>query len=149
MGVVPIIKAVATGCEIFHLIDRDDHANADVSALEQSGVRVLSRRHIECFLYDDEVLADLCARNEHDDFIQAVLDDKAGALAAAVERGNPEDDVKSAAGTIYNSLKQRLSLTRVGNDAKAFERNVLAPLLQPGMKVYEELKNCIFSSASA
>jgi hypothetical protein len=45
-------------------------------------------------------------------------------------------------------VKRRLSLTGVGNDAKAFERNVLARLIQPGMQVYEELKESIFGLSS-
>ncbi len=46
---------------------------------------------------------------------------------------------------IYVKLKQRLSLTGVGNDAKAFERNELVPLIQPGMQIFDELKASIFS----
>ena len=52
--------------------------------------------------------------------------------------------MKSAAGLIYNKAKQRLSLTGVGNDAKAFARNVLAPLITPDMSVYKELRAAIF-----
>lgn len=76
--------------------------------------------------------------------MEQVLAAKQKAICESVARGNPKDDIKSAAGQIYNQTKHILSLTRAGNDKDAFARNTLAPLLRPGMKVYEELKSDIF-----
>lgn len=45
------IKAIASGCMVTRLVDRDDHARQDVQKLQSQGLRVLSRRHIECFLW--------------------------------------------------------------------------------------------------
>jgi hypothetical protein len=59
-------------------------------------------------------------------------------------RGNPPDNVKSAAGDMDTKAKSRLGLTGVGNDQMAFARNKLAPLLKAGMAVYAELKNSFF-----
>lgn len=142
------IQALVTGCKVVQLIDHDDHAPADVAAFERQGIRVLSRRHLECFLYDDSVLGALCKEHDRPELVPAVLEDKRDALAAIEAQGRPADDLKSAAGTIYVKVKRRLSLTGVGNDAKAFERNVLARLIQPGMQVYEELKESIFGLSS-
>jgi predicted ATPase len=139
------IQALAAGCKVLRLIDRDDHSPSDVTNLESHGIRVLSRRHLECFLYDDSVLTALCENRGQQGLVPEVLHDKKDALAASAARGNPPDDVKSAAGMIYTKVKQRLLLTAVGNDPKAFERNVLAPLIQPGMSVYQELTECIFA----
>lgn len=139
------VKLLAPGCNVVRLIDRDDHACSDVAAFEKQGIRVLSRRHLECFLYDDSVLTALCNKYRRPELVPDVLQDRRDALAAVAAKGRPVDDVKSAAGMIYVKAKQRLSLTGVGNDAKAFERNVLAPLIQPGMPVYKELKDSIFA----
>jgi predicted ATPase len=140
------IGAMVSGCKVIRLIDRDDHAPSDVPALEKQGLRVLSRRHLQCFLYDDSVLTALCEKVGKPECILDLLRDKKEALALVMAQGKPADDVKSAAGVIYAKAKQRLSLTGVGNDARAFERNVLAPLVQSGMEVYEELRASVFDS---
>ena len=142
------IPAVAAGCKVMRLIDLDDHAPADVAAFEKQGLRVLSRRHIECFLYDDSVLEALCGKYNRTDLVADLLQARQDAIATVVAQGKPADDVKSAAGMIYTKAKQKLALVGVGNDPKAFERNVLAPLILPGTPVYEELKACIFTSPS-
>lgn len=138
------IQALVSGCEVSRLVDRDDHAPTDVEALESQGIRVLSRRHLQCFLYDDEVLAALCAKYGRSELAGVLQQDKADAISAIIGQRKPADDMKSAAGMIYNKAKQRLSLTGVGNDARAFERNVLSPLLQRGIRAYDELKASIF-----
>jgi hypothetical protein len=142
------IQALVSGCEVARLIDRDDHSSEDIAALENKGIRVLSRRHLQCFLYDDEVLTALCCKYGHPELAVGLLQDKINAVSEVVAQGKPADDIKSAAGMIYVKTKQRLSLTGVGNDARAFERNVLSPLLQRGMRVYDELKASVFESSS-
>jgi hypothetical protein len=138
------IQALTSGCKILRLIDRDAHAVSDIGAFQNQGINVLGRRHLECFLYDDSVLTALCNKYGHPELATVVLQDKMEALSEIAAQGRPMDDVKSAAGMIYAKAKQRLSLTGVGNDAKSFERNVLAILIQRGMPVYEELKASIF-----
>jgi hypothetical protein len=59
-------------------------------------------------------------------------------------RNNPPDDVESAAPTIYSFIKRQLGLTSCGNDQMAFARSVLAPLMKPGVRAYEELREDIF-----
>ena len=58
--------------------------------------------------------------------------------------GDAVDDLKPASGDIYNACKDFLELTNPGNDTKTFMRDTLAPLIKPGMSVYDELKNDIF-----
>lgn len=141
------ITTLVPGCEVLRLIDRDDHSPKDVANFQKVGIRVLSQRHIECFLYHDSVLTALCEKHGQPDLTVNVLQDKKDALAQVVAQGKPADDVKSAAGIVYTNVKKRLSLIGIGNDPKAFERNELAPLIRRGMPVYEELKACIFPSA--
>ena len=56
----------------------------------------------------------------------------------------PPDDLKRACGKIYNTCKMILRLTQCGNDAKTSMRDTLAPLIKPGMFVYDKLKVDIF-----
>lgn len=146
LGFVAALPSIAKGMIVHRLIDRDDHSPNDVANFGRQGISVLSRRHLECYLFDDEVLSAFCASINRPGDIAAVLVEKAAAIAASVARGNPPDDVKSAAGTIYSDIKKRLGLTGVGNDTRAFQREKLAPMLRPGMAVYEELKRSIFST---
>ena len=62
------------------------------------------------------------------------------AIQKSKERGNPEDDVKSASGEIYNEIKNLLSLTQCGNNTEAFMRDTLAPLITTEMYLYKQLK---------
>jgi energy-coupling factor transporter ATP-binding protein EcfA2 len=144
LAVAACIAAIAHGCTVDRLIDRDSHSPSDIAQLRAQGFRILSRRNLESYLYEDEVLMALCTRAGKSAEIANLLADKKAALAGSTARFNAPDDLKSAAGEIYNAAKQRLVLTNPGNDARAFARNMLAPLIEPGMKVYEELRNDIF-----
>jgi len=144
LGLAAVLPKVAAGMKVTRLIDHDDHAQPDVQKFNQDGIRVLRRRHLEAFVYDDEVLTELCMSVGKAESVTEVIAAKEKAVADSVGRGNPPDDVKSAAGTIYNEAKRILSLTQVGNDQMAFARSTLAPLIKPGMAVYEQLKGDIF-----
>jgi hypothetical protein len=146
LAIVAGIRALTSGCAVLRLIDRDDHGADDIQEFSAKGISVLSRRHLECYLYDDEVLAALCSKEGKPGEVAGLLQDKRDAVAESIGRGNAADDVKSASGPIYVRARQRLSLAGAGNDAKAFARNVLAPLITADMLVYRELRSCIFGS---
>jgi predicted ATPase len=139
-----VFPKVINGIEIRRLIDRDDHSPQDIAGFKQSGQRVLRRRHIESYLYDDEVLRALYEREDRLADFPAAQAAVAAALSNSGDRGNAKDDVKSAAAEIYNFLRKHLTLTAAGNDHLAFARNILAPLLRPGMQTYAELEADIF-----
>ena len=67
----------------------------------------------------------------------------------ATRSSDPRDDLKPASGEVYVACKRILGLTQCGNDAKEFERETLAPLVKPGMAVYEELKRDVFGRDEA
>jgi hypothetical protein len=71
---------------------------------------------------------------------------KQDALDDSVRRGNPTDDVKSAARPIYVGVKQVLGLTRCGNNSDAFCRDTLAPLMTPETAIYRQLYADIFDN---
>jgi len=62
LALAAAVKVIASGCTVLRVVDRDDRSPQDVLDLQNQGVTVLSRRHIECFLYDDEILTALRKR---------------------------------------------------------------------------------------
>jgi predicted ATPase len=139
-----VFPEVISGVEVSRLIDRDDHAASDIADMSSAGLTVLSRRNIESYLYDDEVISKLYDNNGRSADIANALAQKASFLAASVARGNPPDDLKSAAPQIYDFLKRDLGLTGCGNNQMAFARECLAPLIEPGMATYSALETDIF-----
>lgn len=135
---------VIKGIAVRRLIDRDDHSPLDQAEFKGEGIWTLSRRHIEAYLYDEEILRSLCDTRGHASAFSALKAARESAIANSVARGNSTDDVKSAAPDIYRATKSILQLTAAGNDQLAFARNALAPLVRPGMTVYMELRRDIF-----
>ncbi len=142
LALMQAIEALVKGTNVIRLIDQDDRSPQQIGDLKEQGVRVLRRRNIECYLFDDEVLSALCEKESKSAKVDDLLRAKEDALANVL----PKNDVKKAAGGIYNSAKNILDLKQPGNNWKFFARDILSPLLQPGMTVYEELKEDIFGS---
>ena len=140
------IEALVRGVKIIRLIDRDDRSAQEIAKLEQEGVRVLSRRHLESYLFDQEVLTALCQSKAQPSKVADLLQDRELEIQASITRGNPPDDIKSAAGGIYVAAKKHLQATGMGNDWRAFMRDTLAPLLKAPMQVYDELRRDVFGS---
>lgn len=137
---------IIPGIKILRLIDRDDHSPQDALEMDaKEGIRTLSRRHIESYLYDEEVLASLYLNKGRILGFTKLQAARDRALADSCSRGNPVDDVKSAASEISLFIKGDLKMVAVGNDQMAFARNVLAPIIKPGMQVYAQLKRDIFN----
>ena len=144
-GLAETLHRLISGIEIVRLIDRDDRSPNEVAEEKQKGVRVLSRRNLESYLLDDEVLQMLAAAERKPEKTQELLKEKETILAKRTNR--PTDDLKPVRGEICEVCKKALGLTQRGNDADAFMRYTLAPLIQPGMTVYNELKRDIFGIA--
>lgn len=144
LGIAAALPKIANGMKIKRLIDLDDHTSTDVADFNEKGITVLGRRHLESYLWDDEVLTALCNSLGKSAEIPSVLAEKEQAIADSVSRGNMADDVKKAAGTIHQKIKRILSTGQLGNDPASFARDTLAPLIKPGMSVYDELKTDIF-----
>ena len=99
-------------------------------------IRVLSRKHLECFLLYDELIKKLCKEKGHPEKEAECLAAKKEAIDNSVQqRGNPRDDIKSASGEICNGLKKILRLTQCGNKTHSFLRDTMAPLLTPKKKL--------------
>lgn len=141
-----ILKELLSHTKLLRLVDCDDKTEQEVNECLHRGIRVLQRRHLESYLFDDEVLSKLCESTNHADKIDQVLQAKMDALTQSESRGNPRDDVKSAAGDVSVSVKRILNLTQAGNTLDAFMRDTLTPLISEDTKVYRELEACIFGA---
>lgn len=144
-GVGRAISTIVSGTEVVRVVDRDNRSAQEVVEARGNGIRVLSRRHLEAFLLDDEVLEALCTSVGKAQDTQAVLALKSPAIEASVARENDPDDIKSAAGDIFNGARRILGRPQLGNTTEAFLCDTLAPLIVPGMAVYEELKTDLFA----
>jgi hypothetical protein len=134
------LSRILPAAKIVALADRDDKSETEVREWVERGDLVLAERNIESYLFADDVIEALVTREGKQDLLSDALEIKASAIANSVARKCPSDDLKSAAGEIYNKLKGLLGLQRAGNNTDAFMRDTLAPLIVPGMPSYEKLK---------
>ena len=97
---------------------------------------------IESYLLDDEVLTKLCEDHGVPDKINDLLTAKQNALDS---RGlKASDNLKPIVQQIHGAAQTVLKSANLGNTRESFMMDVLAPRIQPGMKVYEELQEDIF-----
>lgn len=140
-----VLKNLMPRTKIVKLLDRDDRSDQEVQGLNQDGIYVTTRRNIESYLLDDEVLEEYLKSIEKHEKLADVLRIKAEALQASIMRGNPNDDLKSASGEFFTKFKQELGITRIGNRADTFLKDTLAPVIKPNMKVFEEIEGMFVS----
>lgn len=141
---VKMLSNILKSSTLIKFIDRDDKSDAEILELLEKGVKTSSKRHIESYLFDDELIAKLCASVGKEDLLQDCLDAKEKAIADSVGRGNPEDDIKSASGNIFTEIKRILSLTQCGNNKCAFIRDTIAPLVTEETNIFQILESEIF-----
>jgi predicted ATPase len=138
------LEVIHRGLQIIRLVDRDDRSDKEMADQKSQGVRILSRRNLESYLLDDEIIDRLCVSLGHQDSVAQAIEIKKNALADSQGRGNAQDDLKSARGQIYNGLKTLLALTQCGSSADVFLRDTMAPLITPDTRTYQCLKSDIF-----
>jgi len=137
------LKDILPFAKVVSLCDRDDKSENEVSLFEIDGNLVLPLRNLESYLFADDVIEALVAREGKRSLLNDALALKAAALESSVRRGNARDDLKSAAGEIYTALKQMLDLRQSGNSTDTFMRDTLASLVKGGMPTFAALKVAI------
>ena len=116
----------------------------EVSELLEKGIKTTSRRHLEAYLLDDEIIKKLCNSVGLLEKFDECKAEKEKAIGNAHLRGRPTDDIKAASGEIYIALKKVLNLSRCGNNPDSFMRDTMAPLITPDTEVYKQLEKDIF-----
>lgn len=95
-------------------------------------------------MLDDTLIKKLCESVNKAEEYEECLKDKEAAIQEAISRGRAPDDLKSASGTIYTSLKKRLGLTKCGNNPDTFMRDTMVPFITPDTEIYKQLEAEIF-----
>ena len=122
--------------------DRDKATDVDIERDAEEGIRTLSWTTIESYLLDDEVLIKLCKVHSKLDKAEDLLAAKQNALN---EKGlKATDNLKPIVQHIYRAVDQDLRPVKLGKSTESFMRDILAPLIQPGMNVYKQLHKDIF-----
>jgi hypothetical protein len=145
-GVGRLLESLAPGVHVRRVIDRDDRTNAEIETLQAQHVRVLTRRTIESYLLDDEILEAVCVVLGSPQASADLIAAKATALANSVAHGGPPDDFKRPAGDIYNAAKLLLPGHKLGSDKRAFMKGICAPQIVPGTQTYAALRHEIFGA---
>ncbi len=139
-----IINTLLSNTKVIKIVDRDDRSEQEIQDIAKKGIKVLKKRNLESYLFDDTIIKKLCETNGKPEEITACLQDKETAITNSIARGNATDDIKSARGEIYIALKKRLGLTQCGNNADSFIRDTLASLFTPDLPIYKQLEQEIF-----
>ncbi len=148
--IIEFVRRIAPKSRIIKIVDKDDMSTEEKADLAQEGVKALSRRHIEAYLLDDEVLKKWCISVGKEEKAEELLSIKKQAMEDSVNlRGNPRDDFKSAANDICTKGKKMLGITGCGNSGEMIMRDTLSKLITSDMAVYQELKNDIFHEFEA
>jgi predicted ATPase len=142
---VKIVSNILKSSAIIKFVDRDDKSSEEIRELLERKIKTSSKRHIESYLLEDEIITKLCLSLGKESLIQTCLDAKIEAIRESTEdRNNPTDDIKSASGKIFTELKRILGLTQCGNNKCAFIRDTITPLVTEDTNVYKTLENEIF-----
>ena len=138
---ISVVEAVTMGANVFGLRDLDRNTSPDdVIRLEKEGIKVLQRGEIEDYLLGNDVLQALCQNKR--------LEPHKEKVAELMELRDNAKDIKGAPIPIRNKLNN-WGVRGVGETYQGFMRNMLAPLIKPGMPTYNELKKIIFGRDAA
>ena len=138
-----VVKQIINA-QVTVLRDRDNLSERQVNEKRAMGTKVLSRSKIEDYLLDDEVLKVLCKRHcgEDEDRCRGLLSLKREKLA---ERGG---DAKSIVNDVRMWVIRELGVRDAGDNAEAFLRDTVAPLIRSGMQTYSDIERDVFGDPS-
>lgn len=139
-----IISTLLKNARLIKIVDRDDRSEREIEELSQKGIRVLKKRNLESYLLDDALIKKLCDSVDKTKEYDECLKEKEAAIQDAISRGRAPDDLKSASGSIYTSLKKRLGLTKCGNNPDTFMRDTMVSFITPDTEIYIQLEAEIF-----
>ena len=136
------IEKIVKSAKVIGIVDRDQATAGEIKRNAKKGIRTLSRKTIESYLLDDEVLTKLCADHGESDKINDLLTAKQDAL----DKNNlkSSDNLKPIVQQVHGAAQRILKSANLGNTKDSFMMDILAPRIQPGMKVYEQLEKDIF-----
>lgn len=138
------IKAISPKTDVVRLIDRDNMSDNEIQDKNKEGLTVLSKRSIESYLLDDEVIIEWCKTESQEDKIEEAIKIKNEELVASLNRGNPKDDYKAISNAVCVNISKLLGNTQAGSKGTYIMRDTLSKLIKPEMEVYKALHEDIF-----
>ncbi|MDZ7741651.1 MAG: hypothetical protein U5Q03_07855 [Bacteroidota bacterium] len=86
---VKIVSNILKSSLIVKYIDRDDKSPQEVQELLDKGIKTSNRRHIESYLFDDELITKLCNTMGKPELLQNCLDAKNQAIQDSIVSSKP------------------------------------------------------------
>ena len=111
-GIAFAFGHLTEGVEVIKLVDGGDLSPEEVDEQTREGVRVLTRRNLESYLFDDEVLKSLAPSEEKFAELAAKKQD-----ILTARTNDPADDLKPASGELY-SLQRSIALDQMWKQCK-------------------------------
>ena len=136
------IEKIVKSARVIGIVDRDKATCGEIKRNAEKGIRTLSRKTIESYLLDDEVLTKLCEDYGESDKVKDLLTAKQDALDKHGLKAS--DNLKPIVQQVHGAAQKILKSANLGNTRESFMMDELAPRIQPGMKVYEQLEKDIF-----
>lgn len=136
------IEKITKSAKVIGIADRDQATEGEIKRNAKKGIRTLSRKTVESYLLDDEVLTKLCEDHNVSDRVKDLLTAKQDALNKFGLKSS--DNLKRIVQEVHGAAQRVLKSAYLGNNKDSFMIDELASRIQPGMKVYEELHEDIF-----
>ncbi len=138
---VEILGIVAEGVEVLRLVDRDEMRDTKRMRHIASGVRVLRRRELEEYLYDENVLRTLVESRICDKkTVEEILEKRMQLLD-----NSESQNIKRVSSALIDFICTKINIDRSRND-REFALDCLVPALSETPCVLGELREDIFGS---
>ena len=135
---------IAKGTKVIGIVDRDKRTLQGIKRKAKEGIRTLKCGEIEDYLLHNDVLTELCVSLGKSGKVEEFLDAK----DKEIEKVYNDDKIHDKRRPIVQRIQQQaeiiLGLSHSGDTVESFMTDILAPLIKPGMSVYEQLHNDIF-----
>ena len=144
-NVVKSLKGkMAKGTKVIGVVDRDRRTLQGIKRKAKEGIRTLKYGEIEDYLLHNDVLTEMCVSIGKSGKVKGFLD----ATDKEIEKVNNDDKIHDKRRPIVQRIQQQaeiiLELSHSGDTVENFMTDILAPLIKPGMAVYEQLHDDIF-----
>ena len=136
------IEKIVKSAKVIGIVDRDKATCGEIKRNAKKGIRTLSRETIESYLLDDEMLTKLCEDYGESAKVNDLLTAKQDALDKHGLKAS--DNLKPIVQQVHVAAQKILKSANLGNTRESFMMDELAPRIQPGMQVYEQLEKDIF-----
>ncbi len=140
-----IFSQVIQAVEVRFIVDRDDCNETERLEIIESGNKILSLRHLEAYLLNDEILEKFSHYIGKHDLWPQLQAAKIGFSNRSInERHNPSDDWKSIGENLRQEVRKLYAFNQTGSNSDAFMLENLVPLVTPDTKMYQQLRRDIF-----